>query len=206
MSGSTTNTTASGTPLTSLPSTEPAPTDLVFGIFNGQGQFVPQSKVWTGAVAKDGDTVTGALSATYIPTEPEHLVPKSYVDAQGAQIVSSVTGAVGTQVTAAETAAQSAQDAATNASNAASGASNAANTAINGQKGNPTGVMPLDQNGFGMLSGKGIFGYDPKTDTLTINVSKIIVTGDLPETADGLVDNEWYNNGGAVYIFKSSAS
>ncbi|MCG0993908.1 hypothetical protein LHT11_01665 [Acetobacter indonesiensis] len=47
MSGSTTNTTASGIALSSLPSIDaPKYKDLVFGIFDGQGQFVPQPKVW----------------------------------------------------------------------------------------------------------------------------------------------------------------
>lgn len=196
MSGSTTNTTASGTPLTSLPSTEPAPTDLVFGIFNGKGQFVPQSKVWTGAVAKDGDTVTGALSATYRPTDPQHLVPKSYVDAQGEKIASSVTVAVGTQVTAAQTAAQSAQDAATSASNAASGASNAASSAINAQKGNPNGVVSISANGHLMLGGIELFG---------VKDGHLILVLPLPTSDPGIAD-AWWNNGGTLYISRGPTS
>lgn len=195
MSGSTTNT-ASGTPISSLPSTTPAPTDLVFGIFNGQGQFVPQSKVWTGAVSKAGDTVEGALFATYEPTEPEHLVPKSYVDAQGDKIVSSVTGAVGEQVTQAQQAATSAQSAATDASNAASGASNAASTAINAQKGNPNGVVSISADGHLMLGGLELFG---------VQDGHLILVLPLP-TADPGIANAWWNNGGTIYISQGPTS
>lgn len=208
MSGAitTTNTTASGKPVSSLNIIDtPASGDLIFGIFGGKAQLVPQDTVWTGALPTVGGTVTGAVSATYVPTELSHLVPKSYVDGMGDKIASSVTGAVGTQVTAAQAAAQTAQDAATNANNAASGAANAATLAVSAQKGNPTGVMPLDQNGYGMLAGKGVLGYDPITDTLIINVSRIRVVGDLPEAAPG-VNGEWYDNGGAVYIDKSASS
>ena len=191
MSGSTTNTTASGTPLSSLPSIDtPAATDLVFGIFGGKGQFVPQSKVWLGAVDKQGDTVEGALSAAYTPTDPAHLVPKSYVDDQGDKIAASVTGAVSTQVTAAQTAAQSAQDAATNASNAASGAATAASTAVNAQKGNPNGIVSISADGHLMLGGVELFG---------VQDGHLVLVLPLRTSAPGSV-NAWWNNGGTIYI------
>lgn len=194
MSGSTTNT-ASGTPLSALPSVQtPDPTDLVFGIFDGKGQFVPQSKVWTGAVSKAGDTVEGALSAAYTPTEPEHLVPKSYVDAQGDAIASSVTGAVAGQVTQAQQAATSAQNAATDASNAASGAANAATTAINGQKGNPNGVVGISADGHLMLGGQSLFGVEN---------GHLILVIDLPTTAP-TTSGAWWNNGGYICIAAGS--
>lgn len=195
MSGSTTNTTASGTPLSSLPSIDtPAATDLVFGIFGGKGQFVPQSKVWLGAVDKQGDTVEGALSAAYTPTDPAHLVPKSYVDDQGDKIAASVTGAVSTQVTAAQTAAQSAQDSATNASNAASGAATAASTAVNAQKGNPNGIVSISADGHLMLGGLELFG---------VQDGHLILTLSLP-TADPGISGAWWNNGGYVCISPGS--
>lgn len=191
MSGSTTKTTESGIALSALSSTDtPKSTDLVFGIFDGQGQFVPQSKVWAGAVDKKGDTVEGALSAAYTPTDPAHLVPKSYVDDQGDKIAASVTGEVGTQVTAAQTAAQSAQDAATNASNAASGAATAASTAVNAQKGNPNGIVSISADGHLMLGGLELFG---------VQDGHLILTLSLP-TADPGISGAWWNNGGYVCI------
>ncbi|MFS8371685.1 hypothetical protein [Acetobacter indonesiensis] len=191
MSGSTTNTTASGIALSSLSSTDtPKATDLVFGIFDGQGQFVPQSKVWAGAVDKQGDTVEGALSAAYEATEPEHLVPKSYVDAQGDKIAASVTGAAAAQVTAAQTAAQNAQTSETNAKNAESGAANAASTAINAQKGAPNGVVAISANGHLMLDGQELFG---------VQNGHLIFVLPLP-TSDPGVANAWWNNGGTIYI------
>lgn len=190
MSGSIT-TTASGTPLTALPSLPaPAPTDLVFGIFNGQGQFVPQGAVWKGALPEVGGTVTGAISAQYTPTDPTHLVPKSYVDAQGQNVVASVTGAVAGQVTVAQQAAQSAQDAATDANNAASGAANAANTAINGQKGNPNGVVAISADGHLQLGGFEIFG---------VQDGHLILVLPLP-TSDPHIPNAWWNNGTTICI------
>lgn len=65
--------------------------------------------------------------------------------------------------------------------------------------------MPLDQTGYSMLAGEGVLGYDSTTDTLIINVSRIRVVGDLPEAAPG-VNGERYDNGGAVYIDKSTSS
>lgn len=151
---------------------------------------MPQAKVWTGAVSKAGGTVEGALFATYTPTEPEHLVPKSYVDAQGDAIVSSVTGAVGMQVTAAQTAAQSAQNAATDATNAASGAANAATTAINGQKGTANGIVGISAGGHLMLGGQSFFG---------VQDGNLILVIDLPTTAPTIA-GVWWNNGGYICV------
>lgn len=159
MSGATTNTKTSSIALSSLSSTDaPKGTDLVFGIFDGQGQFVSSVKSVGGAVDKQGDTVEGALSAAYTRTDPTHLVPKSYVDAQGDKIAASVTGAAAAQLRVRQTEAQNAQDAATNATNAASGAANAATTAINAQKDSPSGVVASSANGHLMLDGQELFG------------------------------------------------
>ncbi|MGX7346317.1 hypothetical protein ACWM9A_10535 [Acetobacter pasteurianus] len=208
MSGATTttNTTASGTPLSSLSIIDtPASADLIFGIFGGKAQLVPQSTVWNGALPTAGGTVTGAVSATYQPTDPSHLVPKSYVDGMGDKIASSVTGAVGTQVTAAQAAAQTAQDAATNANNAASGAANAATLAVSAQKGANGGVAPLDANGTLVLNSASVMSYNTETGTLTLHVSNLAITGDLP-TTDPQIKGQWWNNGGTIYISQGPAS
>lgn len=192
MSGSISNTTKPGVPLSSLPSIEtPKPVDLIFGIFDGKGQFVPQAKVWNGAVDKDGDTITGALSATYIPTDPQHLVPKAYVDAQGDKIAGKVTEAVSGQVSTALQAAQTANLAATTANNAAAGAANAASIALDAQKGKNNGIVAISADGHLVLGGFSIFGTTPDGHLLLIL--------DLP-TSDPNIKNAWWNNGGYFCI------
>lgn len=188
MSGSSISTAATpgGTPLSALPvHPQPAPTDLVFGIFNGQGQFVQQSAIWSGAVAKTGDTLTGLLSCALPPTDATHLVNKAYADALGGQ----VSGAVSALVT-------QAQDAATQAQTALSGAAGAASSVITAQKGVPNGLATLSQEGNLVLGG---------FDCLGVQNGHVLLAMDLPTTDPGL-RGVWWNNGGYLCISQGSSS
>ncbi|MFP2873566.1 hypothetical protein ACLEIY_15225 [Acetobacter tropicalis] len=181
MSGSsTTAATLSGTPLSALPvQAQPAATDLVFGIFNGQGQFVPQGKIWSGPVDKTGDTLSGLLACPLAPSAPAHLANKAYVDAMSGQ----VQGAVSTLVT-------QAQDAATQAGQAASGAAGAAATIVDAQKGTPNGLAALSASGNLLLGG---------LECLGVRNGHVLMTLELPTTDPG-VAGAWWNNGGYICI------
>ncbi|MCG0994704.1 hypothetical protein [Acetobacter indonesiensis] len=181
MSGSSTPAaTVSGTPLSALPvHTQPTATDLVFGIFNGQGQFVPQGKIWSGAVDKTGDTLTGLLACALTPSDPAHLTNKAYVDKLGGQ----VQGTVSTLVT-------QAQNAATQASQAASGAAGAAATLLNTQKGTPNGLAALSASGNLLLGG---------LECLGVRNGHVLMALELPTTDPG-VTGAWWNNGGYICI------
>jgi len=157
----------------------PAATDLVFGVFNGEGQFVEQSQIWSGAVPTVGGAVSGPISWSGTPSSADHLTPKSYVDAQ----VATVTGAVGSS-------AAQAVAAATDAQNAALGAANSATTAINAQKGSAGGVVPLSSSGAMMLGGVEFMGVSSGIPILVI---------DLP-TTDPSVSGAMFNNGGYVMV------
>ncbi|WP_156470082.1 hypothetical protein [Acetobacter cerevisiae] len=188
MSGSSsfTASTPSGMPLSALPvQPQPAPADLVFGIFNGQGQFVPQSAIWTGAVAKTGDTLSGLLSCALAPTDAAHLVNKAYVDAQSGQ----VSGTVATLVT-------QAQDAATQAQTAVGHASDAAATIVSEQKGIPNGLATLSPDGNLVLGG---------LDCLGVQDGHVLMAMDLPTTDPGL-RGVWWNNGGYLCISQGTSS
>lgn len=188
MSGSNsfTASTPSGMPLSALPvQSQPAPADLVFGIFSGQGQFVPQSAIWTGAVSKTGDTLTGLLSCALAPTDSTHLVNKAYVDAQGGQ----VSGIVSTLVT-------QAQDAATQAQTASSRAAGAASTVVLAQKGVPNGLATLSQEGNLVLGG---------LDCLGVRNGHVLMAMDLPTTDPG-ISGVWWNNGGYLCISQGTSA
>lgn len=188
MSGSSNSTasTPSGMPLSALPvQSQPAPADLVFGIFNGQGQFVPQSAIWTGAVSKTGDRLTGLLSCSLVPTDAAHLVNKAYVDVQNQQVSSTVSVLV-TQ----------AQSAVTQAQAASSQAAGAATTVIAEQKGVSNGLATLSADGHLVLGG---------LDCLGVQDGHVLMAMDLPTTDPGL-RGVWWNNGGYLCISQGASS
>ncbi|WP_141325340.1 hypothetical protein [Acetobacter orleanensis] len=188
MSGSSSSTasTPSGMPLSALPvQPQPAPADLVFGIFNGQGQFVPQSAIWAGAVSKTGDSLSGLLSCALVPTDAAHLVNKAYVDAQSGQVNSTVSTLV-TQ----------AQDAATQAQTAFSQAAGAATAVIAEQKGIPNGLATLSADGHLVLGG---------LDCLGVQNGHVLMAMDLP-TTDPEMRGVWWNNGGYLCISQGTSS
>ncbi|GAN59254.1 hypothetical protein ACI01nite_16050 [Acetobacter cibinongensis] len=187
MSGSSpTATTQSGVPLSALPvHPQPTETDLVFGIFNGQGQFVPQGKIWSGAVDKKGDTLAGLLACPLSPSDPTHLTNKAYVDQMGGQ----VQGRVAALVT-------QAQDAATQAQTAIGNASTVAASVIKTQRDAPDGLAALSSAGNLLLGG---------VECLGIRNGHVLMVMALP-TTDPAVQGAWWNNGGYICISQGGAS
>lgn len=167
----------SGVPLSSLSVyPQPDPTDLVFGIFNGQGQFVPQSQIWSGAVATTGGRLSGALLSDLVPAQPDELVNKAYVDRVTKQVNADVSDLVSQ--------AQAAADKATEAADAA----------VEKQKGAAGGLAALSGAGNLLLGGVECFG---------VAHGNLLLLTDLPGEDPG-VQNALWNNGGYLCISRGA--